>query len=289
MHTAQAGESYWTISDQYGVSLDELKAINQDSDEKIKAGSLVKIKEVSSRKTIKIVVDDEVLELDEKPYIENARTFVPIRFIAEALNVNKILWDDESKTATLVNDSKTVELTLGSDIAKVNGKEKKLDAPISVYEGRTFVPVRFVSEIFDCIVKWDYENYRVLIDTENDCTEDLYWLSRIVHAESEGESFEGKLAVANVVINRKNSPDFPDTIKDVIFDKNYGYQYTPVSNGTIYNSPSSESIRAATAALAGNNNISDCLYFLNPKKSTNNWIIENKTFYKNIDLHDFYR
>jgi len=289
MHTAQPGDSYLRISDQYDISLNELKTINQDTDETVEAGSLVKIREVSSSKTIKIIIDDEILELDEEPYIENARTFVPIRFIAEALNVDKILWNDERKTATLANDSKTIELTLGSNIAKVNGKEVELDAPISVYEGRTFVPVRFVSEIFECIVKWDYNNYMVLIDTENTSAEDLYWLSRIVHAESKGESFEGKLSVANVIINRKNSPDFPDTIKGVVFDTKHGYQYTPAANGTIYNSPSSESIRATTLALAGNNNISDCLYFLNPRKATNNWIIENKTFYKRIGLHDFYR
>ncbi|WP_432663519.1 stalk domain-containing protein [Wukongibacter baidiensis] len=289
MYTAQPGDSYWKISDKYDVSLDELKSINQDTDDTIEAGSLVKIRKVSSNKTIKVMIDDEILDLDEEPYIENARTFVPIRFIAEALNVDEILWDDESRRATLVNDSKTIELTLGSNIAKVNGKEVELDAPISVHEGRTFVPVRFVSEIFDCIVKWDYENYMVLIDTDNSSAEDLYWLSRIVHAEADGESFEGKLAVANVIINRKNSPDFPDTIKDVVFDTKHGYQYTPAANGTVFNSPSSESIRAATLALSGNNNISDCLYFLNPRISTNNWIIKNKTFYKRIGLHDFYK
>lgn len=289
MHTAKTGESYWTISEQYDVSLNELKTINKDTNETIEAGDLVKIKKVSSNKTIKVIVNDEILELDKEPYIENSRTFVPIRFIAEALNVDKILWNDESKTATLVNDSKTIELTLGSDVAKVNGKEIELDASINVYEGRTFVPVRFVSEIFDCMVKWDYTNYMVLIDTESTDAEDLYWLSRIVHAEAGGESFEGKLAVANVIINRTNDSDFPNTIKDVVFDTNYGYQYTPAENGTVYNTPSSESIKAATLALSGDNNISDCLYFLNPRKSTNKWIIENRTFYKSIGLHDFYK
>jgi len=287
MYTAQAGDSYWKISEKQEISVDQLKALNNDDE--ILPGDLIKIKPVSSNETIKIKVDNKILEPDKQPYIENDRTFVPIRFIAEALNVDEIAWNKETRTATLSNGSKTIELTPGSNIAKVNGKDIKLDAPIGIYEGRTFVPVRFISEIFECIVSWDYKNYMVVIESNNAYSEDLYWLSRIVEAEAGAEPFEGKLAVANVIINRKNNPDFPNTIKGVIFDTNYGYQYTPAKNGTIYNSPSSESMKAAALALDGNNNISDCLYFLNPRKSTNFWIVKNRTFYKSIGLHDFYR
>jgi LysM repeat protein len=287
MHTAKAGDSYFYISEKYNVTINELKALNEDSDDIIYEGSLVKVKPISKNITIKI--DNITLQPDQSPYIENNRTFVPIRFIAEALNIDKILWDDSSKTATLMNNEKTIKLTLGSHIANVNGKDIKLDAPISIYKGRTYIPIRFISEIFDCIVSWDNSSSTVLIDTKSTYNEDLYWLSRIIEAEAQGEPFEGKLAVGNVVVNRKNSPNFPNTIKKVIFDTNYGYQYTPVLNGTIYNSPSWESIKAAKMVLAGNNNISNCLYFLNPRKSTNTWIIKNRTFYKSIGLHDFYR
>lgn len=289
MHTAQSGDSYWKISQQYNVSIDELKALNNETDDTVEIGDLVKVMPVSESKTITIKVDDKVLKPDILPYIEDNRAFVPIRFIAKALNVNDIAWDNENKTAILADDTKRIELTLGSSTAKVNGKVITLNSPVTVYEGRTFVPVRFVAEVFECLVSWDHENYSVLIDTLNSYSEDIYWLSRIVHAESEGEPYEGKLAVANVIINRKNSSDFPSTIKGVIFDTNYGYQYTPAQNGTIYNTPSWDSIKAATEALEGNNNIADCQYFLNPDKSTNFWILENKTFYKSIGLHDFYR
>ncbi len=289
MHTAQSGDSYWKISQQYEVTVDELKDLNDAKDNTVEIGNLVKVMPVSQSKTITIKVDDEILNPDKMPYIEEDRAFVPIRFIAKALNVNDISWDNETKTAILADNTKRIELTLGSSTAKVNGKIIALDSPINIYEGRIFVPVRFVAEIFECLVSWDHANYRVLINTLNSYGKDIYWLSRIVHAESHGEPYEGKLAVANVVINRKNSPDFPDSIKGVIFDKNYGYQYTPVLNGTIYNTPSWDSVKAATEALEGKNNIDDCLYFLNPDKSTNFWIIKNRTFYKSIALHDFYR
>src|SRR5690606_23546038 len=76
--------------------------------------------------------------------------------------------------------------------------------------------------------------------TEN--YEDLYLLAQIIHAEAKGESYEGKLAVGNVIHNRVKSKQFPNSIRGVIFQKG---QFQPVMNGSIYNEPSKESIRAA--------------------------------------------
>jgi LysM repeat protein len=297
MHTIEPGETYGIISKEYGQDINQLKSINKDLGETLYAGSLIKIKPLGPEKIISIKIDGKTIHMDQAPYLENDRTFVPIRFIAEALNL-KVAWDEETQTAILKDDKVDIRLPLGSQIAMINDKKVVLDAPINIYKGRTFVPVRFVSEAFNCTVKWDGDNYIVDIRTKNNTgvfaveesysQEDLYWLARIVNAEANGEPFEGKLAVANVVINRKNSDEYPDTIKEVIFDKKYGYQFTSVLDGTIYNTPSAESIKAAKLALEGRNNIGDALYFLNPRKSENFWIVYSKSFYKSIGLHDFY-
>lgn len=118
--------------------------------------------------------------------------------------------------------------------------------------------------------------------------EDLYWLSRIVHAESQGESFQGKLAVANCVLNRVKSDEYPDSIKEVIFDTKYGVQYQPTVNGSIYETPDSDSINAAKDALSGVNPVGDCLFFFNPDTASNFWISENREFYTAIGNHHFY-
>ena len=123
----------------------------------------------------------------------------------------------------------------------------------------------------------------------NERNEDLYWLSRIIHAEAQGESYKGKVAVGNVIINRVNSSKFPNTIKGVIFDKQDGYtQFSPVIDGSIYNTPDAESIKAATAVLNGERPVGNALYFLNPSKSTNFWIVNNRQYMTTIGLHDFY-
>jgi N-acetylmuramoyl-L-alanine amidase len=185
-------------------------------------------------------------------------------------------------------------------VARVNGVQVLLDAPVQLYEDRTFVPLRFFSEAFGTNeVQWNPASYTVNINSSGTQSantsqsvlyseEDFYWLSRIIHAEAEGEPYSGKLAVANVIINRKNSPEFPNTIKGVIFDNNFGIQFTPVANGKIYNRPNAESERAAIEALEGHNNIGNSLYFLNPIMATNHWITINRSFYTRIGGHYFY-
>ncbi|WP_051688061.1 cell wall hydrolase [Desulfofalx alkaliphila] len=120
-------------------------------------------------------------------------------------------------------------------------------------------------------------------------TDEVYWLARIIHAEAEGESYTGKVAVGNVVVNRVNNPRFPNTIYGVIFDVQEGYtQFSPVLDGRIYNTPNSESIRAAEAALNGERPVGSALYFLNPKKAENFWIPKNRKYMMTVGGHDFY-
>ena len=123
----------------------------------------------------------------------------------------------------------------------------------------------------------------------NNYTEtDLYWLSRIIHAEAQGESYAGKVAVGNTILNRVKSSEFPNTVKAVIFDTKYGVQYTPVANGAIYNTPNQSSINAAKDALRGVNYAGKSLYFYNPKTAPNSWASKNRPYYASIGSHNFH-
>lgn len=116
----------------------------------------------------------------------------------------------------------------------------------------------------------------------------VFWLSRIISAESKGESLEGQIAVGNVVLNRVKSSEFPNTIYGVIFDDRWGGQFEPVRNGTIYLEPTEQSIFAAKQCLSGVNNIGNCLYFLAPDLAQNFWIPQNRKYVTTIGCHDFY-
>lgn len=101
--------------------------------------------------------------------------------------------------------------------------------------------------------------------------EELYWLSRIVSAESKGESEVGQVAVANVVLNRVKSDSFPDSIEEVVFQDG---QFDPVRNGSIHDTPTSSAVESATRALEGERIVDEkILFFYNPDAtSRGNWI-----------------
>ena len=117
---------------------------------------------------------------------------------------------------------------------------------------------------------------------------DLYWLSRIISAESRGETMDGQIAVGNVVLNRVAAEEFPDTIPDVIFDRKHDVQFTPVSNGTVYLRPAAASVEAAKRALDGENVVGEAKYFYAPALSQGVWINANRTYHMTIGCHRFY-
>lgn len=86
------------------------------------------------------------------PVSEKGRVQVPLRGIGEALNA-KIGFS--GKTVTYKKDGKSIVLTLGSKSAEVNGKKVTMDTPAKAVKGRTYVPLRFVSENLGVPVNWD--------------------------------------------------------------------------------------------------------------------------------------
>jgi len=110
-------------------------------------------------------------------------------------------------------------------------------------------------------------------------------LARIVHAESKGEPYIGQVAVAAVILNRIDNPDFPNTLAGVIYQPG---AFEPVMNGTINQEvPKDASARkAAQEALNGYDPTGGCLYFFNPNTATSKWIW-SKTIVKTIGKHNF--
>lgn len=94
-------------------------------------------------------------------------------------------------------------------------------------------------------------------------------LSKLVYAEARGESYKGQVAVAAVVLNRVASSSFPNTISGVIYQSG---AFSCVSNGSINNTPDSTAIRAALDALNGWDPTGGCLYYYNPRATSDQWI-----------------
>ncbi|MBA4538694.1 cell wall hydrolase [Bacillus aquiflavi] len=107
----------------------------------------------------------------------------------------------------------------------------------------------------------------IIPDSITDSEKEL--LARLVHAEAKGEPYAGKVAVATVVLNRVESKLFPNTIKDVIYQKR---QFEPVANGTINEHADEDSKKAVMEALALKGSGKGSLYFFNPDKTSNKWL-----------------
>lgn len=244
-------------------------------------------------------VNGEYVKTPNHAYLKNNTTMVSLRDLGEIFGAD-VSWNGDTATATVKTDTKTISVTKNKSNATVNGKSVKLATAAVLANNRMYAPIRFLAETLGADVSWDGTTLCAKIASADASVpqhlkgsapytqDELYWLSKIVSAESAGEINSGKVAVANVILNRVESSDFPNTIYEVIFDKKYGVQFTPTVDGAIYNTPTSQSVTAAKRALLGENVSDDCLYFLNPRTATNSWIIKNRKFYKTIGNHDFY-
>ena len=104
---------------------------------------------------------------DVAPKVVNDRTMLPARFVAENLGAT-VEWDGEKQLVTITGKNEkqedvTILITIGSNYAKVNGEEVKLDSPAFVENDRTYTPIRFISENLGATVKWNETEQTVTI------------------------------------------------------------------------------------------------------------------------------
>lgn len=123
---------------------------------------------------------------------------------------------------------------------------------------------------------------------------DMEVLLRIVESEAGGEDEEGKLLVANVVLNRVNNDQFPSTVTEVVFQQENGVtQFSPVSNGKYYQVEiSEETYEAVERALKGEDISQGALYFAARKYADSTkmqWFDDNLTFLFEHGGHEFFK
>ena len=113
----------------------------------------------------------------------------------------------------------------------------------------------------------------------------LYLLARLVYGEARGEPYKGQVAVAAVVLNRVKSSKFPNSVSGVIYQSG---AFSVVSDGQINLTPDETAIKAARDAMNGYDPTNGCLYYYNPAKTTNKWML-SKTVLLRIGNHAFFK
>ena len=243
---------------------------------------------------VSLVVDN--VPVTENVVLYNSTTYVPLRAASTLLNSGaKVSWANGQASVTAAGLSLTARP--GDMYMQANGRMLYAAEGIKLVNGTTLVPIRALAKAFGASVSWNDAAQQAVVSRGGGTiasgdryydSDAVYWLSRIIHAESSGESLKGKVGVGNVILNRVASSSYPNTIYDVIFDTKYGTQFQPVSNGTIYNTPSEESVLAAKLCLDGASVVGSSLYFFNPAIASSSWISQNRAYVATIGNHQFY-
>lgn len=121
---------------------------------------------------------------DGGPLIQNGRTLVPVRFIAEALGY-EVEWHQPTKTVII--DGGYIELPIGGDTAIVNSENVPVEVPAILIttnnSTRTYVPLRFISENLNCTVDWFSQNRSIVVNTLPDTGREIDFYDRCKQSE----------------------------------------------------------------------------------------------------------
>ncbi len=256
------------------------------------------LKKTAPEAEITITLDGSALEFDTEPVrIDSdidSDIYVPMLEFCEEMGAKVLKWDEDSQSALAIFREFAIDATAGASYITANGRCLYVAGGCQVVDETLMVPVSVIAAALDAYVQTDPEENTVSISSGSGMIEsgddfydsdDLYWLARIIWAEAGSESFLGKIAVGNVVMNRVNRGGFPNTVYGVVFDTNCGVQFEPILNGTIYNTPTSDCYAAAKLALEGADPVGDCLFFAS---ISNCWAAYNRPYYGMIGRHYFY-
>lgn len=229
--------------------------------------------------------------------IINGSFYVPVRaFLGSVAPSMKVSYSNSSKTLTVSGAGLYLTAADGSYAVYANDRILFDLTPVRLMsDGRIYMPAKTLAKALGLSLTerssaLDFSGtVSPILSGAKFYREDaVYWLSRIISAESRGEPLIGQIAVGNVIMNRVNSASFPNTIWGVIFDRKYGVQFSPVANGTIYDTPAYTSVLAAKICLEGFSVSEDILYFLAPRYATSSWIGNNRPYVFTVKNHEFY-
>ena len=235
--------------------------------------------------------------LSEPGVMMNGTLYLPLRAFANSLGNASVSYNSSTKTATLQMPGLYLTATDGGFVTYANDRPLFAFSPnVLMSNGRMYLPSSVLTKALGVEITSQTRtavtvsgSYTPLLHASKFYREDeVYWLSKIISAESAGESLIGQIAVGDVILNRVKSPLYPNTIYGVIFDRKYGVQFSPILDGSIYKDPTYTATLAAKICLEGTSLSDNAMFFLNPRVAQSNWIVKSREYAYSIGGHDFY-
>lgn len=204
----------------------------------------------------KVEVNGDYYIMDVAPKIEYDRTYLPVRHVSEFLH-SVVLWDSKTESANIYNVP-VHEVQTGETIGSI---AKQYGTTVEMLKKRNNLLTNDIAV---------GHALKVIVPETMEKSPNLDLLASLIHAEANGESLKGKIAVGNVVMNRIEDQRFPNSLNGVILEPN---QFTPVKTGKIYNVvPDQQSYEAAIRAVEGESYAADALFFFNPAKTSDSFV-----------------
>lgn len=191
-------------------------------------------------------------------------TYAPLRILAESMHAS-VGWEPRDKVA-IVRQEEAYAVAAGDTLSGIAAAHDTTAAALKARNGLTGDALQIGQRLK--VVAPDFldpdsaPKAAPAAEAAIDQAE-LTMLAKLVEAEAGSEPYAGKLAVASVVMNRLHNDNYPDTVKGVIYAPG---QFSPAGNGSLERErPSRDSLKAAKAALSGENNVPGALFFFNPR------------------------
>ncbi|MEA4932134.1 MAG: cell wall hydrolase [Lawsonibacter sp.] len=293
--TILAEEESAAVSDSVALETDT-QSTDKVSSQAIPAASAASPFELAENTESGLLIDGEYAPADVAMTRQNGVTYVALVAMAQAMDETaQISWNETSSVVTVTTAKLSLTAEVGQLYLEANGRYLYLPEMVQLVQGRVTVPLWAVAQAFDAEIGWDSAAGIVTVvrgsggilsgdlfyDQKN-----LFWLSRIIHAESGNQPLEGQIAVGNVVMNRVASPIYPNSLEGVLAQKN---QFSTYKSGALASrSPNVSSVIAAKLVLDGGivKETQGALYF---DSNTNSWAARNKECVAVIGNHKFYR
>ncbi|SUB74438.1 stalk domain-containing protein [Peptoniphilus indolicus] len=109
-------------------------------------------------------INSEKKKMDTVPFVQDSRTLVPVRFVAEAIGA-QVEWDAENQIVKITNNDSVMTLKVGENNYSLNDKTSEMDTKSIIKDSRTFIPIRFVAEALGLYVEYnDTDKIVTLVD-----------------------------------------------------------------------------------------------------------------------------
>lgn len=246
---------------------------------------------------------DRILLLDGQPVPKAVSrttiagtTYVSLKVMSQQLDTTaQVSWDAASSTATVTAQGLKLTAKENEVYIVANGRYLYMPKGVQMVNDQLMVSLDVLAKAFGATTGWDGEAGTFLVNRGETPIEsgdtfyqedELFWLSRVIYAESGNQSIDGMMAVGNVVLNRTNHPTWPDTIYGVISQRN---QFSTFKGGRLANrTPNAGSVIAAKLVLDGGVvEGAERAYFFDTYLRSS-WAARNKQCVAEIGGHRFY-